>query len=95
MVQWGNDKTKGVTNMSKHYFNSVEEANKFIKANHVENYHFETPDYLETGVDLVIDEFICEICGERTPSRCEGEYPNTCEDCMPHELYIEKHEIYY
>ena len=40
--------------MNKHYFNSIEEAEKFIKANNITGYHFETPEYLEDGVDLVI-----------------------------------------
>lgn len=40
--------------MNKHYFNSIEEAEKFIKANNIKDYHFQTPEYLENGVDLVI-----------------------------------------
>lgn len=27
--------------------------------------------------------FVCEICGEKTPKRCEGTEPNTCSMCMP------------
>ena len=30
--------------MNKHYFNSIEEAEKFIKANNITGYHFETPE---------------------------------------------------
>ena len=40
--------------MNIHYFNSIEEAEKFIKKNKIEKYHFQTPMYLENGVDLVI-----------------------------------------
>lgn len=40
--------------MNKHYFNSIEEAEKFIKVNNIKDYHFQTPEYLENGVDLVI-----------------------------------------
>lgn len=70
--------------MNKHYFNSIEEAEKFIKANNIKDYHFQTPEYLENGVDLVIHKtFICEICGEKTPIECEGSEPNTCAECMP------------
>lgn len=70
--------------MNKHYFNSIEEAEKFIKANNIKGYHFETPEYLENGVDLVVHKtFICEICGEETPIECEGSEPLTCCDCMP------------
>lgn len=77
--------------MNKHYFNSIEEAEKFIKANNITGYHFETPEYLEDGVDLVIHKtFICEICGEETPIECEGSEPNTCAECMP--INIEERE---
>lgn len=70
--------------MNKHYFNSIEEAEKFIKANNIKDYHFQTPEYLENGVDLVIHKtFVCEICGEETPIECEGSEPNTCAECMP------------
>ena len=56
--------------MNKHYFNSIEEAEKFIKANNITGYHFETPEYLEDGVDLVIHKtFICEICGTKMKKR--------------------------
>ena len=40
--------------MNIHYFNSIEEAEKFIKENDIKDYHYETPMYLENGVDLVI-----------------------------------------
>lgn len=40
--------------MNLHYFNSIEEAEKFIKENNIKDYHFQTPEYLENGVDLVI-----------------------------------------
>lgn len=40
--------------MNRHYFNSIEEAEKFIKAYNVGEHHYETPLLLETGVDLVI-----------------------------------------
>jgi tRNA A37 threonylcarbamoyladenosine dehydratase len=70
--------------MNKHYFNSIEEAEKFIKANNIKDYHFQTPEYLENGVDLVIHKtFICEICGEETSIECEGSEPKTCAECMP------------
>lgn len=70
--------------MNKHYFNSIEEAEKFIKENDIKDYHFQTPEYLENGVDLVIHKtFVCEICGEETPMECEGSEPNTCAECMP------------
>ena len=32
--------------MNKYYFNSIEEAEKFIKANNIKDYHFQTPEYL-------------------------------------------------
>ena len=88
MVQWGNDKEKEISDMKRHYFNSKAEAERFIRENHITDYHFESSEIYESGVDLVIDDFVCEICGERTPLRCEGEYPNTCEDCMPHTVIL-------
>lgn len=66
------------------YFETIEQAEEFVKEHNIEFYHFETPDFLEKGVDLVMGKtFICEICGEITPIECEGSEPNTCAMCMP------------
>lgn len=43
--------------MNRHYFNSIEEAEKYIATHNIGGlckYHYETPTYLENGVDLVI-----------------------------------------
>ena len=69
--------------MNLHYFESIEEAEKFVAENGIKEYHFQTPEFLYSGVDLVIDEFVCDICKERTPIRCEGREPHTCAMCMP------------
>lgn len=69
--------------MTKHYFNSVEEASRFIFENKLKSYHFEEPIEHEDGIDLVIDEFICEICKQKTHIMYEGSEPLTCCDCMP------------
>lgn len=34
------------------YFESLEEALKFVKINNIENYKFYTPDYTYRGVEL-------------------------------------------
>lgn len=69
-----------------YYFDTIKEAKDFLNKNGIsKGYHFETPMYLETGVELVVEKesFICEICGEKTPVECEGSEPNTCAMCMP------------
>lgn len=38
------------------YFESIEKALEFVNENGIEKYHFQTPEFLENGVDLVIDE---------------------------------------
>ena len=37
------------------YFENEDLANQFIKDNKITNYHFETPTYLENGMDLVYE----------------------------------------
>ena len=69
--------------MNKYYFNSIEEANKFIKQNNLIFCHFENPTEYEDGVDLVMDEFTCDICKQKTHITYEGNEPLTCCDCMP------------
>jgi hypothetical protein len=69
--------------MNKHYFNSLEEASRFISENKLKSYHFEEPIEHEDGIDLVIDEFTCEICEQKTHIMYEGSEPLTCCDCMP------------
>lgn len=68
---------------NRHYFNCKKEAEKFIKKNNILEYHYEVPEEYNVGVDLVIDEFVCEICKQKTPLSCEGSEPNTCAMCMP------------
>ena len=66
------------------YFENIEKAEIFIKNNNIKKYHYETPEMLENGVDLIVEDgFFCEICGGYTPFECEGSEPNTCAMCMP------------
>lgn len=69
--------------MNKYYFNSIEEASRFVSENKLKSYHFEEPIEHEDGIDLVIDEFTCEICKQKTHIMYEGSEPLTCCDCMP------------
>ena len=34
------------------YFESIEKAKEFAKENHITNYVFQTPDFMERGVDM-------------------------------------------
>lgn len=34
------------------YFDTIEQAKKFIQSNKLKNYFFTTPEFLENGVDL-------------------------------------------
>lgn len=34
------------------YFESIEKAKEFAKENHITNYVFYTPDFMERGVDM-------------------------------------------
>lgn len=69
--------------MNRHYFNSFEEAEKFINESGITDYHIESPIDYEDGVDLVCDVFVCEICKQKTHIDYEGSEPFTCADCMP------------
>lgn len=53
------------------YFETVEEAEQYAKEHKIEKYHFETPSYVETGVDMVwfrsdenIDEYIKSLANK-------------------------------
>ena len=85
--------------MNKYYFNSIEEANKFIKQNNLIFCHFENPTEYEDGVDLVIDEFTCDICKQKTHINYEGAEPFVCCDCVPLEDFkgrnYENNEVHY
>jgi hypothetical protein len=70
----------------RYHFEEKESANKFIAARRLKNYKFETPKFINKGIDLIVlynsDEgFICEVCGDFTPFDCEGGEPNVCEAC--------------
>ena len=66
------------------YFDSLEKAERFIKAHNIKFFHYQTSKQLGKLLALVIEKtFFCEICGEETPIRCEGSEPNTCAMCMP------------
>jgi hypothetical protein len=76
---------KGENQMEKtKYFETIEQAQEFVKKNKIKDYCFYTPEFLESGVELCVkDGFFCEICKEYTPFECEGCEPNTCAMCMP------------
>lgn len=85
--------------MNKYYFNSIEEASRFISKNKLKSYHFEEPTEYEDGIDLVIDEFTCEICKQKTHINYEGAEPLVCCDCIPLEDFkgrdYENNEVHY
>ena len=65
-------------------FESLEEAEKFIKENKIKFFHYRTSKALDKEIELIIEPtFVCEICHEETPTKCEGSEPNTCAMCMP------------
>lgn len=48
------------------------------------NVKFITVDEKTTNIYLSKKrKFVCEICKQKTPVKCEGSEPNTCADCMP------------
>lgn len=85
--------------MNKYYFNSIEDASRFIYENKLKSYHFEEPVEYEDGIDLVIDEFTCDICKQKTHITYEGAEPFVCCDCAPLEDFKEEshenNEVHY
>lgn len=66
------------------YFSSLDKAERFIKAHNLKFFRYRTAKRLKNGIELIIEKtFVCEICGETAPTRCEGSEPNTCAVCMP------------
>ena len=66
------------------FFESLNDAERFIKAHNLKFFRCRTSKSLKNGIELIIEKtFVCEICGETAPIRCEGSEPNTCAVCMP------------
>lgn len=66
------------------YFESLDDAERFIKAHNIRFFRYKTSRRWGNLLALIIEKtFICEICKEETPTKCEGSEPNTCAMCMP------------
>jgi hypothetical protein len=69
--------------MSRYFFETTREAEKFVKENNIKTYKLQAPTLIDFGVEVIAETFVCEICKKETPFSCEGRERNTCAECMP------------